>query len=359
MAARAAVAVNAAPVAAEITGATVAAVGLRWLDHCERYYMGRDGTTTSSVDGARMALRCLFPFGGIVAASFTPKDLTVVRDAMVREGRPRVTCNAVVRAIRRMFKWAACEGMVNASVWHGLMAVPALKKGRTDAPECAPVEEVPEPVVEATLPYLPPIVASMVWLQRWTGSRPDEVCLVRPCDIDRSGDVWVFTPRHHKLDWREDAKPRRIPIGAEGQKVLMPYLLRAAESYCFSPIQSEQDRARVRRAERRSPLTPSQRTRKPKKNGRRRPGERYTSASYRRAVHRAIGVANKERARQGLEQLPRWSPNQLRHLRAGELQERLGIEVASAVLGHASLRTTEIYARRQLDLAIDGTRKLG
>jgi integrase len=358
-----AVAAAAPPVAAgqpvDPAGLTVAAVGLRWLDHCEAYYRDRDGGTTSSVDGARMALRCLLPFGDIVAAAFSPKDLTVVRDAMIRAGRPRVTCNAVVRAIRRMFKWAVGEGLVPASTWLGLTAVAALRKGRTTAPECEPVEEVPEPVVEATLPHLAPIVAAMVWLQRWTGARPSEVCLVRPCDIDRRGDVWVFAPQHHKLDWREDARPRRIPIGAEGQRVLTPYLLRAAEAYCFSPSESERHRSRARRAERCSPMTPSQAKRKPKRDGQRRPGERYTSASYRRAIHRAIEMANRERAAAGLEPLPRWSPNQLRHLRAGELQERLGIEHASAVLGHTNLRTTEIYARRQLELAIDATRRLG
>jgi integrase len=310
-----------------------------------------------------MALRALFSFADTLADSFTPQSLTIVREAMIREGRPRVTCNAVVRTIRRIFKWAACEGHVPPSVWHGLEVVAALKRGRTEAPEVAPVEEVPEEVVQATLPFLPPIVASMVWLQRWTGARPGEVCLLRPCDVDRSKDVWVFTPGHHKLDWREHAQPRRIPIGVEGQKVLMPYLLRASTDYCFSPAEAESQRSRGRRQERKTPLYRShvacmKRNRKGKA-AKRKPGACYTTASYRRAITRAVEAANKGRVAAEQKPLPNWSPNQLRHLRAGELQQQLGIEAASAVLGHASLKTTEVYARRQLEIAIDATRKLG
>ena len=351
------------PVQPATPGITLAALGVRYLDHCEGYYRGLDGKPTSSVDGARMALRALFSFASTMAADFTPQDMLVVREALVRDGRPRVTCNAITKQIRRMFKWASCQGLVHVSVWHGLEVVPALKRNRTDAPEVAPVEEVPEHVVQATLPYLPPIVAAMVWLQRWTGARPGEVCLLRPDDIDRSKDVWVFTPEHHKLAWRDEPTPRRIPIGIEGQKVVMPYLLRAGNTYCFSPAEAERDRLRERREDRKTPLYKSHQAHmKSKRKGaaaKRRPGKCYTTASYRRAIARGVTAANKAREAAGLEPLPNWSPNQIRHLRAGELQEQFGIEAASAVLGHASLKTTEIYARRQLELAIDATRKLG
>jgi hypothetical protein len=43
--------------------------------------------------------------------------------------------------------------------------------------------------VERTLPHLPPMVADMVRIQRFVGCRPAEVCLLRPADLDRSGDV--------------------------------------------------------------------------------------------------------------------------------------------------------------------------
>jgi integrase len=354
--------VSVSPIAppAVTSGITVAALAIKYLDHAEVYYRTEDGKTTSSVDGIRMAARALFPFSDTAAVAFGPKSLKIVREALIREGRPRVTCNRVVKTVRRMFKWASSEELVPAEVWHALEAVSPLQKGRTEAPELPPVDEVPEEVVCETLPHLPKVVADMVWLQRWTGARPGEVCQVRPGDIDRSADVWIFTPRQHKLSWREDAEPRRIAIGKEGQKVLMPYLLRSATAHCFSPHDSEQDRNRERRQSRASPMTPSQRARKPARKRRRPAGDRYTTASYRRAITRAVATANKAREKAGVaERLPNWSPNQLRHLRAGEVKERFGIEASSAVLGHANIRTTEIYADRKLKIAADVTRQIG
>jgi integrase len=341
-------------------GLTVSEIGVRYHDHCLTYYRKPDGEVTSSVAGVEMALRALFPFANTPANSLGPKTLKLVRDSLVVEGRPRVTCNRVVNTIRRMFKWAASEELVPADAWHSLQSVAALQKGRTPAPEVPPVEEVPEAVVEATLPYLSPVVAAMIQLQRWTGARPGEVCLVRPCDVDRSGPVWVFTPEHHKLSWRESSEPRTVVIGREGQRVLAPYLLRSQTSHCFSPRDAERQRSQARRAARVSPLTPSQRARKAKKNGRRRPGERYDTASYRRAIARAVKQANDARRQAGIAaSLPNWAPNQLRHLRAGEVKERMGIEAASAVLGHANIRTTEIYAKRKLQIAVTAALEMG
>jgi len=346
------------------SGITVAALALKYLDHAEVYYRTASGKTTSSVDGIRMAARALFPFSDIAAAAFGPKSLKIVRESLVREGRPRVTCNRVVKTIRRMFKWAASEELVSAEAWHALETVAALQKGRSTAPELPPVDEVPDTIVRQTLPHLPRVVAAMVWFQRWTGARPGEVCLLRPGDIDRSGEVWVYTPEHHKLDWREDATPRRVAIGAAGQKVLMPFLLRSASSYCFSPRDAERERIEERREERQTPLYRSHvariKDKRKGKAGQRRPGERYTTASYRRAVTRAVEAANKLREEQGAsDRLPNWSPNQLRHLRAGEVEQALGIEAANAVLGHANIRTTEIYARRKLQLAVEAQRQIG
>ena len=61
-----------------------------------------------------------------------------------------------------------------------------------------PIGPVEDSAVELTLPYLPTTVADMVRLQRLTGMGPDEVCQLRPRDVDRTGDVWSYTPDHHK-----------------------------------------------------------------------------------------------------------------------------------------------------------------
>ena len=181
---------------------------------------------------------------------------------------------------------------------------------------------------------------------------------MRPCDIDRSGEVWLYRPFRFKTDWRVGAE-RLVAIGAEGQQSLLPFLERPSEAFCFSPQESEQWRAGVRRQRRRSKLTPSQRNRCPRPDGSRRPRLHYDNCSYRRAVKRGVEAANKARQSDGLEPLPMWSPNQLRHLRAGELEEALGIEASSAVLGHSKVETTAIYARRKRQLACEAARMMG
>lgn len=337
---------------------TVGEVMGRFLEHAQAYYRREDGTTTSSVAEIRMAVRSLAKWTPSPAVSFGPKVLKAVQAQEVTIGRPRVTVNRISKTIRRAFKWAAGEELVPATVWHALQAVPAIQKGRSEAPELEPIDEVPEWVVEATLPHISPVVSAMVMLQRWTGMRPGEVCILRPCDIDRSGEVWLYRPFRFKTDWRAGSE-RIVAIGPEGQRALQQFLQRPPEAFCFSPQEAEAHRATVRRGCRRSPLTPSQATRKPKPNGQRRPREHYQSCSYRRAIERGVQAANRERSIGGDKPLPMWSPNQLRHLRAGELEEALGIEASSAVLGHSKVETTAIYARRKRQLAYEAARRMG
>ena len=330
----------------------------KYLEYAETYYQHADGTPTSSVSIIHMALRSLSPWNHLCAESFGPKTLKSLQNREIGRGRPRVTVNRITKTIRQIFKWAASEEIVSATVWHALCTVACIRKGRTIAHEIKPIEEVPDWVVTATMPFVSPVVAAMIGLQRWTGMRPGEVVIIRPCDIDRSNEIWIYQPLHFKTDWQVNAK-RVVPIGLEGQKILLPFLDRQPEDFCFSPEESEAWRSTKRRKNRQSPMTPSQKKRKPKANGQRRPGIRYDSASYRRAIKRGINTANKQREKDGLELLPDWSPNQLRHLRAGELEETLGIEMASALLGHSKVETTAIYARRKQQLAIKAARMTG
>ena len=70
---------------------------------------------------------------------------------------------------------------------------------------------VSEEHYQAALPRLPNIVHAMVQFQRLTGCRPQEACLVRPCDVDRSGEVWCYQPATHKTE--HQGRRRRVYIG--------------------------------------------------------------------------------------------------------------------------------------------------
>jgi site-specific recombinase XerD len=70
-------------------------------------------------------------------------------------------------------------------------------------------------------------------------------------------------------------------------------------------------------------------------------------ASYRRAVSYAI-----KKARQAGVLIEAWHPNWLRHARATEIRHAFGIEAAQVVLGHARADVTQVYAEKNLELAM-------
>ena len=167
--------------------------------------------------------------------------------------------------------------------------MPGLKRGRTTARETAPVRPVEHAIVEATLDHLPAVVADMVRLQRLLGGRPTELCIMRPCDVDRGGEVWVYTPSSHKTE--HHGRERRIFVGPKAQAILAPYLLRDHAAHCFSPAESEAERHRAMRENRKTPVQPSQRKRR-KAKPKRQPTDKYTKDTYYRAVARACDMAD-------------------------------------------------------------------
>jgi len=355
----AAVAASDAPKEGGTDETTVAEVVLRYLEYCDRYYRTPAGERTSTYGNALQAARALRPFDDTPVAKFGPRKLGMIRDSEAARGRPRVGCNALIKHIRRVFRWAESQELVPRGTHESLKTVEPLHAGRTVAPELPDVKPVEDDVIEATLPHLPEIVADMVRVQRLTGARPGEICGLRPADIDRTETVWKWQPPHHKTSWRE--KDRVISIGPRAQQILTRYLLRDAAAYCFSPIEAERHRSRLRRLARKSPLTPSQRKRKPKRNGRRRPRDRYDTASYRHAITRAVAALNVERQRvdPAAAKIDDWSPNQLRHTAATEIRKKFGLEAAQVVLGHATADVTQVYAERNQKLAADVIKQIG
>ena len=134
-----------------------------------------------------------------------------------------------------------------------LSVVTGLRKGQAGVLETQPVSPVEDSVVEQTLPHMPDVVADMVRVQRFSGMRPAEVCAIRPCDIDRSGEVWVYRPYDHKMEHKD--RLRVIPLGPKAQAVLLKYLVRDENAYCFSPRDSEKHRRAAAHAERKTPLS--------------------------------------------------------------------------------------------------------
>ena len=135
-------------------------------------------------------------------------------------------------------------------------------------------------------------------------------------------------------------------LGPRARQILAPWLDRDPESYCFVP--AETSAWHYRRLRRRDPAIDRDEEGKAREL-KLAPGRRYTRHSYRTAVQRACLRAG----------IPAWSPRQLRHTRATRIRQAYGLEAAKAVLGHADTKITEIYAERDLDLAMQIMREIG
>ncbi|MFH1920228.1 MAG: site-specific integrase, partial [Planctomycetota bacterium] len=200
---------------------TVTELAIRYWKFAETYYR-KDGRSTGVTSGIKVALRSLRNiYGHTRARDFGPLALQAVQRRMVDAGHSRPYINENVARIKRMFRWAASQELVSEAVYRAVTTAPSLKKGRTEAREPQPIGPVPDEVVDTTLLYLPPAVADMVRFHRLVGCRPSEVCLIRPCDVDRSGDVWCYIPETHKTEHHD--RQRRIYIGPRAQEVLLPY----------------------------------------------------------------------------------------------------------------------------------------
>jgi integrase len=280
---------------------------------------------------------------------------------MIQANWCRRNINNQIGRVRQVFRWAVAKEFVSPFVHHGLVTLPALKMGRTTARESGPVKPVPDSIVNATVPFLSSIVAAMVQVQRYTGARPGEVCMMRTVDIDRSEEVWIYSPAAHKT--AHHGHNRSIFIGPKAKELLRQFLKPLNQhAFIFSPRDADAERREKLRAARVTPLSCGNRSgtnRKQKPH--RKLGEQYDVNAYRHAITRACDLAfpppedlleeGKTLELKDWRRQHRWHPHQLRHSAATDIRKHFGIEAAQTVLGHATLAATQIYAEKNVDAA--------
>ena len=347
-----------------VNSLSVNEVLLKFIDYAERYY--RDGDQVSKeVVNYKHALRVVKQlYGNSSADKFGPLALKAIRQHMIDvQDLCRKEINKRLGRIKRVFKWAVSEELVLSSVFEGLRSVEGLRVGRTTARDNEPVKPVEDFVVESTLRFLSPQVRAMIQIQRLTGMRPGEVTIMRPCDIDRADEVWVYRPTRHKTSHLGVRK--EVPLGPQSQELLRPFLSREPDAFLFSPREAEawrnEQRAVRRDPNRKTKIYPcelrarEQRRQKAKGRVSKRPKrDRYDTPAYRRAIEYAIVKAK----RAGVT-IPHWHPHQLRHTRATEVRRRYGVEAAQVALCHARADVTEIYAERNFGLAAKIAKEMG
>lgn len=294
------------------------------------------GYSQSERDYYRSAIELLLAVAGSrTAAEFGPRALAEVRERMVAKRWTREHVNAQVRRVRRVFRWAESVELAPAGKWHQLRTLEGLKAGKTTAPDQRKNRGVADEVVERTIPFLSPTVGAMVRFQRLTGCRPQDVCRLNVREIDRSRPVWVFRPQAHKTAWR--GQDHTVYIGPRAQAVILPLILgREEEPAVFSPRSAWDERRQAGKKGGRTNYRP--------KGPPITVGLRFTTATYGRAVERAIARVNEQAARPE-DLIPEWRPNDLRHATATEVRQKFGLEAAQKLLDHRHASTTEGYAK--------------
>ena len=198
---------------APTNGLAMCELMLAYLEHAKRYYM-KNGTSTGEYKNVGDALRPVAAmFDKTSVAAFGPQSLKAVRDSMIRSNLARTVINCRINRIRRMFNWGGENQLGEPAVLQALQAVSPQKRGRCDTKETAPVEAVPDERVDVVLLFAARQVAAMIQVQRLTGMQPGEVLAMRPCEIDRSGDTWCYSPSSHKTE--HHGKARVVFLGRE------------------------------------------------------------------------------------------------------------------------------------------------
>lgn len=336
-----------------------------WTRRVVEYYRNPDGTPGKEVTEFSLALKPVRQlYGSSLAAAFGPKALRVIQQWFIDRKLSRKVINRRVGRIKLMVRWAVAEELLPAAAYQRVQAVPGLKEGRTEARETPGLSAVADEVVEATIKHLSPVVAAMVRLQRLSGMRTGELCTMRTGDLDTSGKVWIYKPERHK--GTHLGKSRDVYLGPKAVEVLKPWLRTDLSEIIFRPGDAVAFMREKRREERVTPdgngnCLGANVKRKPQ----RKPGDRYFSVSYGKAIARACDAAFP--APKGMEgdalkqwrRQHRWRPYCLRHGFATEVRREHGLTEAQVLLGHSSCDVTQVYAAADKKLAIDVIRKVG
>jgi integrase len=287
-------------------------------------------------------------FGDLRPDDFRPIHFKAVRSSWIAAGNARNTVNQKAGRILRFLKW--CVGhddeLCRPETLATLRAVPPLPIGK--APESTPVEPVEWPAFVRSLKVLPRRLRAMAIVQFYSGPRPGEVCRMRGDEIIQGGSfavgrrtlqvpegAWLFVPKQHKK--AKEGKRVIYFLGPKSQAALKPFLRANPAEYLFSPAEASLERKAKLRVKRKTKVQPSQADRA-RKYPSVKPGQHYTTGTYRQALHRALEA-------HGIEP---WDPNQLRHSFVTRMDSLTDLLTASEAIGHKTMDTSLIYLQAKI-----------
>jgi integrase len=271
-------------------------------------------------------------YGPTPAAEFGPRALKAVIQAMIELGWCRTRINRELPRIKRILKWAGSEELIPGSVYESLRTVEGLRRGRTAARESEPVKPVNESHAEATLAHVPAEAAAIARLQLLTGARPGELVMMTGAHLDTAGEIWTYSPPHHKT--AHHGHKRQIFIGPQAQSILRPWLKPDLQARLFSYSRQSYCRAINNGCKKAFP-PPAELARK------RVPahGRKATKSTRWKSRCEWCERPGKEgwAKLKAWQKAHHWCPLMMRHTAGTKLRREHGIELAQTILGHGRL----------------------
>lgn len=243
--------------------------------------------------------------GGLRVPDIEMHHLRALQTAYIARGCNRRTVNEYMQRVKTVLKWGMVQGLISKDDWLALAEFPALKAGRSNAPEPEPVRPVALATTMQTADHMDDPYPTMLRLLWHTGARSGEICPVWTKYLNVSGPVWTYAPAAHKTAHK--GRSRVLRFGPEAQEWIYPFLEAGmARGFLFA-------------------------------NRHGKPVNQPGFAAYVARVNREQGI-------------PSWHLHQIRHSVATDIRAAHGIEVASAMLDHADLTVTQIYAEKNAAL---------
>lgn len=292
-------------------GLTVAEIILAYRKHAATYYV-KNGRPTDEVHCIKSALHHLTElYPDVPANEFGPIALKATRQKMIEAKWTRRFINMSVGRIRRMFKWAIENELVEPTVLLKLQAVAPLMAGRTDAKEHTPRSPVPMETIKQVKKLVPERTKDMIDIWLLTGARPGELIKLTGEMIDKTKykakKVWVAELKDHKTAHR--GKSRVLVFGPKAQVILKRYMSADPTKRLF-------------------------------------PINRATASD---AMKKACKELN----------LPVFTAHWLRHTAGTKIRDDFGLDASQVTLGHSKADITELYAGLDLNKAIEVAREVG
>ena len=291
------------------TALTITELALAYVRHAQTYYV-KNGKTGGEFTCIKSALRPLLElYGDLPAGDFGPIALKSVRQKMVDACWTRRYCNHSVGRIRRMYRWAIGNELIEPTVLLKLESLTPLLPGRTSARDNPARHAVPQESIDLVRGIVGQRNKDLIDLYILTGCRPGELLKLTGEMIDRTTHpgVWVATLKDHKTAHK--GKQRVLVFGPKSQAILQRYLQADPTKRLF-------------------------------------PIGRATFTRIIRFACLELGI-------------PVFTCHWLRHTAACRVRADGGLDVAQVTLGHANASMTQLYAGLDLTKAVDFARDAG